>query len=70
MTKHKIGMDTRNTLHLVIVIFPDEVVKMKFLLLCLDRYLFSVVIDNRYQPRGSKETVLSTSNTGNITMFR
>ena len=28
---------------------------MKFLLLYLDRYLFSVVIENRYVPGGSKQ---------------
>ena len=39
MTKHKIGMVGRNTPHLVIVIFSDDAVKMKFLLLCQDRYL-------------------------------
>ena len=48
VTKHKIGMVTRNTPCLVIIIFWDEVVKMKFLLLCLDRYLFNVVNGNRY----------------------
>ena len=42
-------------------IFSDEGVKMNFLLLFLDRYLFSVVIGNRYLPRGSKENVLSTT---------
>ena len=42
MTKHSIGMVTRNTPCLEIVIFSDETVKMKFSLLCLDRYLFSV----------------------------
>ena len=43
---------------------------MKFLLLCLDRYLFSVVSANRCLPRGSKENVLSTTFTRNITMSR
>ena len=59
MTKYKIGMVTRNTPHLVIAIFSDEVVKMKFLvhLLCLDRYLFSMVSSNRYLPRCNKENV-------------
>ena len=42
MTKHNIEMVTSNTSCLVIVILSDEVVKMKILLLCLDRYLFSV----------------------------
>ena len=53
MTKHKIGIVTRNTPPLVIVVFSDEVVKIKsreinFLLLYLNRYLFSVVSGNRY----------------------
>ena len=69
MTKHKIGMVTRNVPHLVIVIFSDEVVKMKFLLIFLDRYLLNVVIDNRYVPRGNKENVLSIAITGNVTLY-
>ena len=36
----------------------------------MDRYLFCVVSGNRYLPRGSKENVLSATNTGNITMSR
>ena len=57
------------------IIFSDEVVNMKFLLLkflllSLDRYLFNVAIANRYQPRGSKESVLSITITENITMSR
>ena len=63
-------MVTRNTPHLVIVIFSDEVVKMKFLLLCLDRHLFSVVVGNRYPPRGSKENVFSITIIGSVTMSR
>ena len=55
---------------MVVVIFPDEVVKMKFLERCLDRYVFSVVNGNRYLPRGSKENVLPTTITGNVTIFR
>ena len=35
-------------------IISDEVAKMKFLILCLDRNLFNVVIGNRYLPRDSK----------------
>ena len=70
MTKHKTGMVTRNTSYMLIVILSDEVVKMKFLLLWLDRCLFSVVSGNRYLLRGSKENVLSTSITGNITLSR
>ena len=70
MTEHKIGMVTRNTPCLVIVIFSDEVVKMRFLQLCLDRYLFSVVNHSRYLPMGCKENVLSTTTTGNIIMSR
>ena len=37
-------MVTRNMPHLVIVIFSDEVVKITFLPLYLDMYLFSVVL--------------------------
>ena len=70
MTKHKIGKVFRNTPCLVIVIFLDEVVKMKFLLLFLDKYLFSVVVGNRYLPRGSKENVLFIIIFGNVTMSR
>ena len=70
MARHKIGMVTRNTPHLIIVILSEEVVKMKFVLLCLDRYLFSVVSGNGYLPRGSKENMLSTTITGNVTMSR
>ena len=70
MTKLDIGMVTRNVPRLVIVIFSDEVVKISILLLFLDRYLFIVVSGNRYLPRGSKEIVLSTIITMNITMSR
>ena len=74
MTKHKIGMVTRNTPHPIIVVLSDEVVKISFLLICMDRYQFSVVSGNRsidtYLPRGSKENVLSTTITKNVTMSR
>ena len=70
MTMYKIRMVTRNTTHLVIVIFSCEVEKMKFLLLCLDRNLFCVVSSNRYLPRGSNETILSVAITVNITISR
>ena len=70
MTKHKIGMVIRNTPYLVIVIFSDEVVKMNFLRLRLDRHLFNVVGCNRYLPGGSKENILSITITGNVTTFR
>ena len=70
MTKYKIGMVARNTPHLVIVVFSDEVVKMKFLLLCLDRYLFSVVIGSKYLPRGSKDNIFPVTITENVTMSR
>ena len=56
--------------HLVIVIFLEKVVKIKFLLICLDRYLFSVVSSKRYLPKGSKENALSITITKNVTMFR
>ena len=65
-------MVTRNTPppNLEIVIFADEVVKIKFLQLFLDGYLFTVVIGNRYLPRGGKENVLYITITGNVTMSR
>ena len=63
------GIVTSNTSCLVTDIFRDEV-KMKFLLICLDRYLFSLVRGNRYLCRGSVENVLSITITGNVTMFR
>ena len=47
-----------------------ENLRPKFLLLCLDRYLFSVVSDNRYLPRFSRENVLSITITGDVTMSR
>ena len=65
MTKNKIGMVTMKT-----PIFSDEVVKMNILLLCLDRYLFSVVSVNRYLLRDSKDNVLLTTITGTVTMSR
>ena len=70
MRKHKIGMVTRNTSHVVIVILSEEVVKMEFFLLYLDRYLFSVVSGSRYLPKGSKESVLSITIAGNVTVSR
>ena len=70
MTKYRTGTVTRNTQHMIIVILSDKVVKMKNLLLCLDRYLFSVVTGNRYLPRGSEENVLSTTITENVIMSR
>ena len=57
MTKSKFGKATRNI-----------VVKMNFLLLPLDRYLFSVVSGNRYLSRGSKENMLSITNNSNYTI--
>ena len=70
MTKHNIGMVTRNTPNLIIVIISEKAVKLKFCVLCLDRYLFSVVSGNKYLHRGSKENVLSTIISGNVTMCR
>ena len=70
MRKHKIGKVTRNTPHLLIVILSDEAVKMIFLLLCLDRYLFSVLPLGRYLLPLTKENVLSTTITLNVTMCR
>ena len=66
MTKFKIGMVTRYTPHLVMVIFSDEVVKIN----AFYRYLVSVVSGNKYLPRDGKENVLSTTITTNITMSR
>ena len=54
----------------MIVIFSDDVVEIKFLLLCLDRYVFSVVSGNRYLSRGNNENVLSITITGNVTISR
>ena len=58
-----------NIAHLVIFIFSDELVKMYFILICLDRYMYNVVIGNRYLLRGSKENVVSITNSGNVNMF-
>ena len=55
---------------MVIVILSDEVVKIKLLELCLDRYLLSVVSGNRYLLRGSKQNVRSTTIIRNVTMSR
>ena len=52
----------------IIVMLSDEILKMNFLLIFLDRYLFSVANGNRYLPRVSKENILSATITGNITM--
>ena len=60
MTKHKISMVSRNNQHLIIIILSDEVAKIKFLL-CLEKYLFSVV---------SKENVLFSTITRNVTLSR
>ena len=61
VTKHKIGMVSRNNQHLIIIILSEEEVKIKFLLLCLEKYLFSVV---------SKENVLFSTITRNVTLSR
>ena len=66
MTKFKSGMVTRNTLCLVKATFLGKVVKAKFLLLLVDRYLFNVVTDDRHIPRDSKETALSATITENV----
>ena len=70
MTKSKSVMVTRNTSCLVLVIFLDAVVNVKFLLLPLDRYLFRVVIDDRHIPVSSKENVLSVTITESVTVSR
>ena len=52
-------------------IFPDlVVVKRKFPLSHLARYLFSGVNGNRYLPRSSNRNVLSINTTGNIFVTR
>ena len=61
---------TKNISCLVIDIFSDKVVKLKFLLLPLDGNLFSVVTGNRYLPRGGQENVFSITITRNLTMSR
>ena len=63
-------MVASDALCLAIDIFLDEVGKMKFLLLHLDGYLFSVAHDNRYLPRGSNENVLSITIVGNVSGSR
>ena len=55
-------MVTRNTSYLIIVVLSDEV--------CLDRYIFSMVGNNRYLLRSGKENVLSTAITADVTMTR
>ena len=69
MTKHKIGMVTKNTPFLVTVIFLDKVKQYEiFTTISGEVCLFSVVIGNRYLLRGNKESVLSITIIGNITM--
>ena len=48
--------------------FPDEVVKMKFSLICLVWYLFSTVHGNKHLPRDSKEDELSITITSNASV--
>ena len=47
-------------------IFPDEVGKMKFLVLYLGVYLYAVAYGNRYPLRGSKDNVLSSTLAENV----
>ena len=70
MTKSKSSTVTRDILHLTIVTFLDVVVKKNFPLLPVDWYLFPVVIGNRYIPRGSNETALYITSTGNVSVAR
>ena len=58
------------SIYLVTDIFPDEAGKQNFLLLHLDRYLFSVANGNRYLPRGSEENVLSITIARNVSVSR
>ena len=67
MNRHK--EQNWNIAHLDIFIFSDEVGKMYFILICLDRYMYNVVIGNRYLLRGSKENVVSITISGNVNMF-
>ena len=48
--------------------FPDEVVKIKLLLLCLAWYLFSTVHGNKHLPRDSKEDELSITINRNVSV--
>ena len=69
MTKYKTLRVTRITPYLLILIFSYEVVRLNFLLLRLDRYLFSLGSGNRYIPRGTKEEKgISINITGNGTI--
>ena len=70
VTKSKSCMVTRNTPCLVLVIFRDEIVKIKSPLLPLDRYPFNGMIGDRYLPRGSKESIVSIEITGNEALSR
>ena len=55
-------------LYQTIDMFSDEIVKIKFLLLFLVRYLLCVAHGNRYLPRGSKEDVLSITIAVNVSI--
>ena len=70
MTKSKTSMVTRDILHLTIVTYLDVVLKKNFPLLPVDWYLFRVVTDNRYLPRGSNENALHITSTGNVSVSR
>ena len=63
-------MATRDILYLTIVTFLDGVVKKNFPLLPVDWYLFRVVSDTRYLPRGSNENALFITSTGNVSVSR
>ena len=68
MTKSKSSMVARDILYLIIVTFIDAVVKSNFPLLSVGWYLFRVVSDNRYLPRGSNESALCITSTANVSV--
>ena len=53
----------------MVTLFLDEVVKLTFVLLPLDMYLFSGVSDNKNLLRGSNGNVLSITITGNVSVI-
>ena len=61
-------MVTKDTPCLTLNTFPD-IVKIKFVLLPLDRYPFREVT-SKYLPRVSKQNVLSETIAGNVSIVR
>ena len=58
MTKSKGSMAMRDILYLTTDAFLDVMITKNFPLLSVGSYLFRVVIDNRYLPRGNNDVVL------------